>query len=373
MFFLLAPVAIKKVDLNFISLFLALFIAVLGSAYERTNNTGDISRYIASFNYLNPKELFSFSAENLYVLFYPSWYSLNGIVKGLGLPFKYVTFCCVFIAFFSSYLAAKNIMSKTKDALIVIVFISLFFSIPIIFSSYRTFTALSCLFLGLVYFQKNKVFGSIIILIGIGFHPITIIPVLVYAASKYLNPSKWWLLVSITTGVFIKPALIAISGLLLNIPFLGGKVENYINGEWANYRFHEAGEYLTFLQLIIFSLTLIYVLFSTNKFSYQWLFKSRLLRFSFFYLCFAVMFFSFRTIFVRLLLSGVIFLIPIIFYALKQQSLAKKALISLLLLLCLDLRTLMFFNYDSYQVGEGFPQNIVEPHFLNLMLKSKYD
>lgn len=371
--FLLAPIKIEKSDISFICVYLGLFMAVLGSAYERTNNTGDISKYIASFDMLNTDGLFLLSKDNLYVFFYPSWYMLNAIVKDLGLPFKYVTFSCVFIAYICSYLAAKNLMSKLRDALLVIVFISLFFSIPIIFSSYRTFTALSCLFLGIVYLQKNKGVGFAFILLGVGFHPITIVPLVLYIISKYLTPAKGWLIAALAIGVFVKPLLIAVSGLLLNIPFLGGKVESYINGEWANYRFHEAGEYLTFLQLIIFAVTLVYILFSANKFSYKILFKSRLLKFSFFYFCFVIMFFSFRTIFVRLLLSGVVFLIPIIFYALKQHGLAKKALISFLLILCLDTRTFMFFSYDSYKVGAGFPNNIVEPHFINLIFKSKYD
>ena len=371
--FILAPIKIKKLDVTFICVYLGLFMAVLGSAYERTNSTGDISKYIISFDMLNTNGLFLFSKDNLYVFFYPSWYMLNAVVKELGLPFKYVTFSCIYIAYMCSYLAVKNLMGKQKDALLIIVFLSLFFSIPIIFSSYRTFTALSCLFFGLVYLQKNKVVGFAFILLGLGFHPITIVPLVIYVVSKYLTPAKGWLLASLTMGMFMKPLLIGFSGMLLNVPFLGGKVESYINGEWADYRFHEAGEYLTFLQLIVFAFTLVYVLLSGNEFSYKILFKSRLLKFSFFYFCFVILFFSFRTIFVRLLLSGVVFLIPVIYYALKQHSLPKKALISLLLILCLDTRTFMFFSYDSYKVGAGFPQNIVEPHFINLIFKSKYE
>lgn len=369
--FFLSPIQFKKIDAGLICFFLAIFMASLASAFDKINNTGDISRYILTFELLNTGALLSPNNDSLYIYFYPSWYALNMIIKDLGLPFKYVTFICVFIGYYTSFLVVKNIVDKKKEFFVLIIFISLFYSLSIIFSSYRTFTALGCICLGLLLLSKGRLSAFFLIALGLGFHPIGFVPLIVYFISDYIKPSRAMLLTSISLGFFVKPIIIAFSVVFLsNIPFLSSKVESYISGDWADYRFHEVGEYLTFFQLCTFSIALISLFIVVSKYHYRLILSDRFIKFSLVFFCFSLLFFSFRTIYIRLLLSGVMFYLPIIFFLFKVKLSSNRVFLTMLLLLSLDVRTLTFFTNESYQIGASFPLNIFEPHIINLLIEN---
>lgn len=368
--FLVFPINVRKLDINCLAFFMALCFAALASGYERLNNTGDITRYLISFENMEPSLFFSFDSSVLYYYLYPSWYFLNATVKSLGLGFEVVTFTALFVAYFSLFKTVILLNGRHKDILVVFVFVSLFFSFPIIFSSYRTLFALSLMGYGCMKIIKNKNRGKRYCLVALGIHPIALVPILVLYLSRFFKPSKAFLFFAILGGLVMKPVLSIATVGLQHIPIIGNKITTYITGEWATYRFHDSGEYLTVLQLFLFSCVVLFGILNANKFKFEILYQSPIIRFSFVYLCFALLFMSFRTIFIRLQMAGIVFLLPLILQHLKQKNWVSRALIVALLFLCLDLRTLMFFKYDSYIIGQGFPSNLVQPYLIELIGKN---
>lgn len=368
--FIVFPIEVNKVDIKAFRVLLPLFMAAVASGYERLNGTGDISKYIISFDYMNPELFFSLDHSVAYYYVYPVWYLLNAVVKSLGFSFEVVTFTCIYVAYYCLFKTLSSSFSERKNILIIMAFICLLFSFPIVFSSYRTVTCLSIIGLGLAKVINDNSRGWFLCIIGLGIHPIGLVPIAILILSKFIVPSKKLLLVSIFLGLVMKPILIHATAGLQAIPIIGGKISMYISGEWGSYRFHEAGEYLLFLQLLLFSLFLIFMVMSSNKFNINFNFQSPYLKFCFTYLCIVFMFMSFRTIFIRLQLSGIVFFIPLLMYALRQNLYSKKLLVILFLFVCIDIRTFMFFNYTSYQIGDGFPANILQPYIIELIGKN---
>lgn len=89
---------------------------------------------------------------------------------------------------------------------------------------------------------------------------------------------------------------------LIEIPFIGNKMQTYMYGDWAEYR------YMLFLLMILFIVFIIFFKFYKKNNLELDAFQIRYTNFIFLYFALSLLFISFRTIEYRLLISGFVFL-----------------------------------------------------------------
>jgi len=346
---------------------LAFSFAILGYLYIRINETGDVYRYYLSYyryglSLLNGRNNI---IEDLYELFYPFWYFIFYLFNKLHLSFQFINFIAGFTIYSSVFFVLYGLSKRYKnnlDKILVIKFL-LIYSFVALYSSYKTLWAFSFVFLGLYFLFKNKKFISFFLFfLGIGLHPIAFFPVFIFMISKFFKFKKLFLWIALIIGLVINKILIYLLVYFINIPFLGGKVQTYILGNWSHYIWYEKGEIvkniLVFL-LIIFNFILINV---KEKFIIYDSFFKKYNNFIFWYFTISIVFLSFRTIELRLIYDGVIFFIPLFYQMFIKKIIYKKNIIFIFLffiwILLVDLR-LFNFNNPAYKIGEGFPYNLL--------------
>ncbi|MBE0421298.1 EpsG family protein [Pseudoalteromonas nigrifaciens] len=351
-------------------------LACIAFFYERVNGTGDVVNYIVSYeNYAN-RSVEPFYIANIYEAFYVSWYYILYIFNKLNFEFQSVTSLAVITIFGSLFFINNDLYKTLKDRnsdRLLLFKVFLFFSFFSIVSSYKTLWAFSLVYLGIYQLCKNKKIGYLFIFLGAGFHPIASVPILVYFVSKFIEFKKKYLVIALCIGVFIKVSS-EIFVRYLNIPFIGDKIQSYVLGEWANYRFHENGEYIKVY--LIFSLILCVFYFVYNNFidlkKIKQSYLSRYCNFALLYFSFSLIFVGFRTLEIRLMSVGIIFLFPLFYVSFSQRTVFKKkgvALIGLLLWFAVvDVRLFNFSN-SAYLVGKGLPVNI----FISPVIRALYE
>ncbi|MEZ9548645.1 MULTISPECIES: EpsG family protein [Vibrio] len=357
---------------------LAYSIACFGYFYERTNDTGDLSRYLLSYdNYVAAFENRTFLVENIYEAFYPVWYSLFYFLAYFDLEIQHLTFISGFVIYFSMFYVVHLLSNNYEINSIkiegrLILKIVLFFSIFVIFSSYRNLMAFSLAFLGtfLVLAENKRLTGWGLIIISLGIHPISWFAVVSLLVSKFKICTKRIFFLFLMFGLLF-PFVSKFSVVLLSVPFLGEKINTYILGQWGTYRFHENGEFIRFTLLlavwafIFFYMSFIYRPIKKGVSTYLCNYNNFLAWF----LSFAVIFITLRTFSMRLFLDGFVFVIPFAFNFLYNRFTYKKdAIIYILVIIWFFMVDLRGFNYgnEGYQVGAGFPENLLSSFFISV-------
>ena len=367
---------INDVEKKFIFSGILYSLCFLGYLYTRING-GDLLKLNESF--LNYKHSLNFSRsffiEDIYEFFYPTWYFIFYIVSKLNFSMQFVNIlACLFIygtTFYVILETSKRYNNKPFTEKNLILKSLLFISFVVLMSSYRTTWAFSLIILGIFISEKRKL-GIIPIILGIGLHPISIFPILVFYLFKKIKFKPLYFYSSLLIGLFIKPSLNFLFN-YINIPVVGKKLETYFFGEWSVYRFHDNGEYISFYLIItlIFLMSIIISqrLFETEKYKSD-LFQYHYTNFILFYFSFSMLFITFRTIELRLLLSGFIFFVPIFQYLFEDGRIFKQKFSSYVFLILwfvmIDLRILNFSN-NSYVIGSGFPLNIFDSPVIRLL------
>ncbi|MGI2215213.1 EpsG family protein [Shewanella oncorhynchi] len=351
---------------------ISLSLSFVGFLYMRLDQSGDVYRYGLSLDYY--KESFNYGRvlpwESLYEMFYPTWYALFFVVSKLDLSMQVINA----IAGFTIYCAYFKLILKSDEYTLDLsankfVFIKCFLLISFVsvFSGYKTLWCFALISIGIIKLESRNRIGWLFFLIGMGLHPVSWFPISAYLISKWIKFRIVYLYICFLVGLTISQAPFLFD-FLLNVPFVGDKVHTYINGDWANYRFQDNGEYIKFYILIVF---LVFCFFcisfkyhQTRKAAYT--FFSSYNNFVFIYLSLAVLFIGFRTVSTRLILDGSIFFIPYFIQVLAARRIYRKTLISFFLLLLwlilFDIRSFNFSN-SSFIIGSGFPYNLFSSPF----------
>ncbi|EJG0952439.1 EpsG family protein [Vibrio parahaemolyticus O1:K58] len=345
-----------------------LAMAMVAFLYYRVGDSGDVVRYALSLEYykssLNNGRLFP--VENLYEMMYPFWYSIFYFLSKFDFSVQALNFFSAFTIygayFFIIHQFDKELNHPNASKSI---FIKVFFLISFvaIFSGYKTLWAFSLVSVGIVLFFRSKFFGVLFFALGAGIHPVAYVPILAFFISRIFDFKLKYLLVSLLVGILLKQVAFIFSYLTF-IPFLSGKIQTYIYGDWSVYRFHDSGEYIRFLIMLLICLFIFLLsFFYKGKFSFD---RTELFgfynNFAFWYFCLAITFIDFRTIAGRLIIDGSIFFIPLFYQAYANGVLYRKKVVSILLsviwLGMIDVRTFNYAN-ESFIVGDGFPYNLL--------------
>ena len=371
---------ISLLEKKFIYFGIVYSLAFIGYVYFRTNETGDVFRYSLSLYYYS-QSLLDGSRESfigsIYEVFYPTWYLMLYLTSVLGQDIQFINSLAIATIYGTMFLMVFKLSQKYPSIYStekhIVLKILLFFSIFALLSSYRTAWAFSLVALGLFFLFNKKNYGWLYIIIGMGLHPIAIFPVLIYFLSIFIKFRIAYLFLALFLGFFAKKIIIVFSN-LIEIPFLGSKIQTYMYGDWAEYRFHDNSEFMLFVLMVLLIIFLVFVvlfrLYKTNQKELDF-FQSRYTNFILLYFTFILLFISFRTIETRLLLHGFILFIPLFYQIFYFRKIFLNRGINFIVLiiwfLMIDIRTFNVFN-DAYIVGSGFPLNVFDSPFI-LVLK----
>ncbi len=369
-YFFITP---NKLERKLIYLSIAYAMGFLAYSYVRIDETGDVFRYgVALQYYKDSLQTYRDSAViSLYEMFYPIWYSIFYIVSKLGLELEHINFLAGFTiyssVFYIVYRLHNQYNARKVDKILVLKYF-LFFSFIGLFSSYKTAWSFSLVAVGIYKLSLKERFGWLFLLLGMGIHPISWVPVIAFIISKFLKFKNRYLVFSLIMGLFLNQIIIY-SG-LLSLPFIGAKLNYYIYGEWGYYRFHERGEYVKFFLLYTFIVFLLIVFFKKYyKSIIKNKYKQRYDDFIGWYFVLSLMFLGSRTLETRLLLEGFVFFIPFIYYTFANDRIYKKNVLPMLALLLwtlmIDIRTFNYTNH-SYMIGSGFPTNLLDSPLMTL-------
>jgi hypothetical protein len=299
----------------------------------RIDNSGDITRYALTLYYYQ-KSLLDGSRDaivmGIYEMAYPIWYVILYISSKLNQDIQFVNFLASFTIYGSFLYIIYELNKKygsTRTEKIIFIKFFLFMSIIGIFTSYKTLWAFSLESVGLFLLMREKKKGLIFILLAVGLHPVAWAPAIAYFVSMFIRFRVVYLYISFVFGLIFKSfASIVVS--LLNIPFIGNKINSYMLGEWAQYRFHENGEYVkvAIMVLLIIFLFLIRI-FKYTDFSSTERYFNKYNNFIYIYFSMALLFLSFRTIETRLMIEGMIFFVPLFYQVFLSSSIYKKLLL----------------------------------------------
>lgn len=369
-------VKLKTYARKVVFLNITLSLACVAFFYERVNGTGDVVNYIESFKNYASRSSEPFYIANLYEAFYLSWYYALYFFNKLALNFQWISALAI-ATIFGSLFFINNDLYKTFKAQradrLLLLKVFLFFSFFSIVSSYKTLWAFSLVYIGIYQLCKSNRLGYVFMLVGLGFHPIAAAPIAVYFVSRLITFKKKYLVTGLLLGIFIKVSS-EIFIRYLNIPFIGDKIQSYVLGEWANYRFHDNGEYIKVYLIFSFILCVFYFVYN-NFIDFKKIKQTHLVKycnFALLYFAFSLIFIGFRTLEIRLMSVGMIFLFPVFYVAFSQKSVFKKkgvALIGVCLWLAVvDVRLFNFSN-SAYLVENGLPVNV----FLSPIMRVLYE
>lgn len=373
--FIKVPQSVKR----FVFFVMVLCLSYLGFLYERTDATGDLYRYTLSLDYY-AQSIFSgqrqYFIESPYEIFYPSWYFLFYSLTILGLDIRHLNLIALFSVLFSVYYTLRSLSSIVGSPVEKSILMKLALCIPLVplLASYRTMFAYSLLLIGLIMWMKKKPVGSILILFSVGLHPICLMVLMIYLASRYIKVVPLILVGALFFGYFSAGIIDTVAS-YSGSSFFQAKVNEYIYGDWSTYRFHERGEYARVVLICVFAVFLLFA----YQYRRQWAYKQcgtapswlpRYNQFIFLYIAVAFFFISYRTIGMRLLLDSFILFIPLFYQVLSSRFMLKKRVASLTLLLLwlfmIDVRVFNFSN-TSFTIGNGFPLVLLDSPILRII------
>lgn len=352
---------------SFLRYNMAFSIAFIAYIYKRTNETGDITRYVYVF-----KNIDKFPNFLTYFFDAPLWHSLLYVVKIAGLPFSLVSFI-VFLTSLLNIFKIYNLLEvkNSKFALEHVFFkFFIFFSWVGLFSSYRNFWAFSFILVAIYYLVNDEKFkGYTLFLMGFLVHPSVIIPIFAYFISKVIQFKRIYILVSF--GLSIVFASIISLFRFIDLPLINVVIGAYVEGEWSEFNLNKAVELASVIQAFLFTLFISIVIY------FRYIEPKKLddafqkyYQFIAFYFCMCICFSNLRTFFMRLILLGFIFFIPLLFEIFRQRQIFKKNIISLTLLIVwffmFNVSNFNIYN-DAYTIGLGFPHNLTQSPLTELL------
>lgn len=341
--------------------------ALFAFAFVRINNSGDVVSYALGYYDIKYRILnYSDIALTPYEQLYFFWYKLQELFVKFGLDFRFfqafVIFTIVFGILFFILKVSKNYRFANKvDKKLILIFL-LYVPTFMLFTQYHNVLSYFIAFMGLNFiFDKNKIIGYFLFFIAILTHPAGYIPILVYLLSLIKKLNKKTFLVAIILAI-------ALGFLFSKLPFeslipnqnLAHKVSFYFNGEWTNYKLHDLGEWIYMYKMaILLSITTL-IIININKFAINNTFFKKYNQFIQWYILLAFLVISYRSVAMRVISSGFIFFIPLLFQYLVSKK--KKLIITLLFFLLFDPRTFLSVVYynDVFKIGKGFPYLVIE-------------
>jgi len=370
-----STVCVKKIYLFNISY----SIGMLASMYVRLDGSGDLSNYILSLEYYS-KSLLTHRTSiitSLYELFYPVWYFMLYLISVFDLTIKSLSFVSIFVIYFCNLFVIFDLSKNEKQSRIdklLLIKLLLLFSFVAVFSSFKTLLAFSLVYIGVFFLIKKKKIGYFLTLLGLGVHPIAILPLLIYFISIRFNHKRAYIYISIIISLLFKFGKSIVFSLFSNIPFIGSKVNTYFLGDWSNYRFNFLSEYVVVFIIVVFIILILGAIFGNlvDVKNSKSNFFDNYNNFILWFFTFSLLLVPFRTTGVRLFYDGAIFYFPFLYQILKNRKIYKKKifpfLILLLWFLLIDFRMFNIYN-NSYVIGLGFPLNLFESPLLNSLFK----
>ncbi len=362
----------SKQDRKIIYIGIVYAIAFIAYNYLRINGTGDILQYGFSLKKHKlrilqgvPRQIFA----DAYDARYPVWHILLHIMAKLNLKLAHVNWLAAFCIYGSNlyiiYYLTNIYQEKNADKILIVKFF-LFCSFVLVFGSYGNMWAFSWVALGIfqITFLDKKLLGALFILLGIGIHPVGMIPLFALCLSCIFRFKKYYIGIFILIGSILKFSP-NISKLFSFSSFLYNKISSYIYGKWSIYRFHNLGEYVYFalilLMIIFISIVLFWELYKKDKREIKEF--SNYNNFIAWYFCLALMLVFFRTFGVRLFYDGFLFFIPLFYQVIANREPFNKdfktKIMYVIWFLMVDIRTFNIFN-NAYQIGSGFPSNLFD-------------
>jgi len=350
--------------------------AMLSFSFVRINNSGDIVSYALSYYSLGEKlkdygEVILSPYDRLYYL----WYKLMIIFNHMNLDFRYFNALVIFIIVYAILRIILQIDHHNKRLLAIFL---LFNSMPMLFTQYHNLLSYVIFFYGLyfIYYSQQRVIGYIFLFLSTLVHPAAYIPLLIYIISIFIKKINRKLIVFsfiISFVIYFGINNIPFETIIPN-PVLAHKVKFYFTGDWTRYRLNDFGEWIyIYKMMILFIISLVGILF-INKYQVNYDFFEKYNKFIFVYLLFAIIVLPYRSVAMRVISSGFIFFIPLLY----QIIIAKRKSIGIVILLFLlfDPRTFLSIGYynDVFKIGSGFPKNIFMSTYQILSAKEyKYE
>lgn len=178
---ILSPIKLNKISFLFLQLSFSFGMASLAFSFLRLDESGDVYRYALSFDYLKANlDIYKVYYWTTYEKFYYSWVFLELFVATFLKDFRWLNFISIFILSWCLLSCVKLIIQHNlnSETLRRVLFLKLlcFYSLVIIFTSYKNILAFSLIAYGLLYLYyskslKEKCIGWLLITIGVGFHP----------------------------------------------------------------------------------------------------------------------------------------------------------------------------------------------------------
>jgi hypothetical protein len=289
------------------------------------------------------------------------------IFSKIGLDFRYFQAFIIFVItyiflYFIVKISYKDNFKKNIDKRLLAIFL-LFYPIMMFFTQYHNLLSYIFSFVALYFlFHNRKILGFSIFFIAILIHPAAYIPFFVYIVS---NISK----VKINKKLLIILVFISlIASLFINqIPFetiipnklLAHKIQFYLTSEWTKYKWKDPGEWLYVYKLAILIVLVFFIGLNLEKYEIKDNFFINYNKFILWYIVLAIIVISYRSIAMRVISTGLIFFIPLLYQFLMAQR--KNIFLLILTFFLFDPRFFLSLGYSNiYKVGRGLPYSIFD-------------
>lgn len=360
---------LKIKEEKLIYLFISLSLGILAFSVNIDNiynPGGDIYRF-----FLETKKLSVYSLTELFTIaktrYNSIFYIIIFCINNFNLPKNLLSFLLVFIgylSFFYCLIEVRQKQNKNYNKIVaLIIIISFYFnSVYTVFSISKSFCSMLLTNLGILKISNRKKIGMTYLVVGILFHNIGIVIVLLFIVSLFLRKRvkrfELFILIAIFNKKIIEVSVIALTKLGLVSNYAKLLINEYLYGKWSNI-FYGNGIYgLIHIWRAICILTVTIYFFKKSKKSND-MFDNYLNV----YLLFGIIFFQYPFVLVRMiLLNSYIFLIYIYKYFLSKKKIKKKDKLVLLIGLIFSFDAFTFMEY-GFNIGIGFPWVIFESSF----------
>ncbi|HGS5070173.1 TPA: EpsG family protein [Vibrio parahaemolyticus] len=336
------------------NIIIAFGFAILAFQYERLDGSGDIVKYEIAYNYISNEASLSQVFQDFYNIFYSGWNTVLYFTAKIFDNFNYVNFIFVLIYYKLLTSIVDKFANTKKELIYLLFFFILYLSLPFLFTTYRNQASFLVFFYGVL--CCNRIARYALMIVSISLHPASIFLLLIYTLKNIVRVNVNFLPIILILGFLIKPIIQLFSGLLLHIPFVGGKIQTYIMGDWSNYDFSRASDLLQIINTagIVFTVIFSFYILKRHRIA-----RSDCISFILVYFATSLLFVSFQTFAQRYILFCFPLYIPVIISAFRVGSSLEKLVLTFLMILTIDVRFFTVFSNSSFVIGEGFPDNII--------------
>lgn len=335
----------KKYKINMI-----ISLCILAFIYERLDNSGDVSRYIISYNNYFSKQDFSTLFKSIENIIYYTWAVLNFLIKQLNLEFNYVTLISFIFYFYSIFSTIDLIDIKNNMNIKRKIILKFFLCTPlvILFSSYKNSIAFSLIIYGIYKKILKKKNANFFIILGCGYHISGIILLILYYISKKIKIklTKSMVIILFLNSFIVKFLLKEfISRISSNILYIK-KINTYIISSTYQYQMKNISEVLLYISMLQIFIFLIVSIMNINRKKIR---EERLNKYNNLlniYMIFLIAILPYRTLAVRFITIA----LPLYFLLFYEVLLffQKKKILRVLFFVLIDGRILGLFYIKSY-------------------------